>query len=66
MHANPDIEFDYYIAERLGMTVQELLTGVKGPISNLEWMEWQIYFGRKAQRRQIANAKQNDAMKRKK
>lgn len=63
MHANPDVEADFALAESLGMTVAELMTGVRGPLSNEEWVGWMIYRGRKAQRKQIENQKRAEAMR---
>lgn len=63
MHVNPDVEQDFALAESLGMTVAELLTGIKQPLSNVEWVGWMIYRGRKAQRKQIADQKRAEAMR---
>jgi hypothetical protein len=41
---NPDIEFDYFLAETLKKTVADIRQ-----MSNIEWLEWGTYFSRKAQ-----------------
>lgn len=46
----PDLEFEFYLAERLGRTVAELRAGM----SSEEFGYWSIYYGRKAQRAQLA------------
>lgn len=45
-----DLEFEFYLAERLGMTVERL----RRTISAREFGEWVVYFGRKAQRQELA------------
>jgi hypothetical protein len=47
----------FYVAERLGKTVDELLTGSPGPLGAREFVEWTVYFGRKAQRIELAQKK---------
>ena len=44
-----DLEFEFYLAERLGMTVSRL----RREMSAYEFMQWSVYYGRKAQRRQM-------------
>lgn len=56
-YGNPDAEYEFYLAEKLGMTVEELMTGRKCPLSAYEFMQWQIYYGRVAQRKQLAAEK---------
>lgn len=46
-HGDAD-EFEFFIAEKLGRTVDEL-----GVMPNDEYVKWFVYFGRKAQRREI-------------
>jgi hypothetical protein len=41
-------EFEYFLAETLGRTVAEL-----DQMSNVEFLGWCIYFGRKAQRKEL-------------
>lgn len=43
--------FDFYLAEKLGCTVREL----HKRLSAEEWMQWGVYYGRKAQARELAN-----------
>ena len=54
METNPEIEFDYYLTERLGWrSVAEMRRGM----SAAEYHGWSIYYQRKAQRRELENAK---------
>lgn len=48
---DPELEMEYFVAEQLGMTVGEL----RARMSSEEFMGWAVYFGRKAQRRELAN-----------
>lgn len=41
------------------MTVEELLTGRKRPITNIEFNDWMAYFVRKAKMQEQANKKAN-------
>lgn len=51
MEQDPTLEFDHFLAEQLGgMTVDEMLQR----LSNEEYTRWCVYYGRKAQREQIA------------
>lgn len=50
LETNPDIEFDYYLAEQLGMTVERL----RREMSNSEYLQWNVYYARKAQRTEMA------------
>ena len=53
MEASPDVEFDHFLVERLGWrSVAEMRRGM----SATEWQRWHVYFARKAQRREIAQA----------
>jgi hypothetical protein len=47
---NPSLEFDYLLAETLGMSVARM----RRELSGQEYQEWIVYFGRKAQRRELA------------
>lgn len=50
MEAHPDIEFDHYLCSKLGgMTVDEM----RERMSNLEYVRWQVFYGRKAQREEL-------------
>jgi len=48
-----DLEFEHFLAERLGMTVARL----RREMSAEEFGRWDVYFGRKAQRREMAMAR---------
>jgi hypothetical protein len=45
-----DLEFEFYLAERLHMTVDTL----RRTMSAREFMQWGVYYGRKAQRQELA------------
>lgn len=45
-----DLEFDFFLAEKLCMTVGEM----RQRMSNDEWGRWAIYYGRMAQRQELA------------
>lgn len=49
MENSPDLEFDFYLAERLGMTVEEM----QRRVSAREYLGWSIFYGRKAQRMEM-------------
>lgn len=49
MEADPSIEFDYLLAEKLHMTVAEMMHRVSAE----EYLGWCIYYGRKAQRAEL-------------
>ncbi len=51
--ASPDLEFDHFLAAKLGMTVARL----RAEIGNDEYVHWQVYFARKAQREELELAK---------
>jgi len=42
--------FDFFLAEKMGCTVGEL----QRRISADEWLAWSIYYGRRAQQRELA------------
>lgn len=42
---------EFFVAEQLGMTVGEL----RSRMSADEFLRWAVYFGRKAQRRELGN-----------
>lgn len=48
-----ELEFEFYLAERLGMTVRRL----RQEMPAHEFMQWGVYFGRKAQRRELEIAR---------
>lgn len=48
---DPELEWEFYIAERLGIgTVAEL----RRRMGHDEFVRWQVYYGRKAQRQELA------------
>lgn len=53
MEADPSLEFEYFLAQKLGRTVDELRRGM----SNVEFMHWAVYYARKAQREELELAK---------
>ncbi len=50
MENDPDLEFEFYLADRLSMTVHNL----RRTMSNEEFVSWAIFHGRKAQRQELA------------
>ena len=48
--ARPDLEFAFFLARELHMTVAELTHRM----SNREFLEWQIFYGRRAQEAELA------------
>lgn len=51
MDADPDLEFEFYLAAKLGMTRARL----RDEMTSKEFGEWKVYFGRIEQRRQLAS-----------
>lgn len=49
LESNPDLEFDFFLAAKLHMTVADL----RERMSNQEWQYWSIYYARIAQREQL-------------
>jgi hypothetical protein len=43
--ANPELEFEFFLAAELGMTVGEL----RQRMSQDEFIQWSVYYGRKSQ-----------------
>jgi hypothetical protein len=50
MEANPSLEFDHFLAQKLGMTVARL----RAEMGNDEYVWWNVYYGRQAQRDELA------------
>lgn len=50
---NPELEFEFYLADRLGMTVARM----RDEMSADEFMRWDIFHARKAQRMELAALK---------
>jgi hypothetical protein len=48
--ARPDYEFAFFLADRLGMTVDELSVRM----TYREFLEWTVYHGRRGQEAQLA------------
>lgn len=49
MEQTPEVEWEHFLAEKLGMTVARL----RSEMSQAEFVRWQIYYGRIAQKREI-------------
>lgn len=47
--SRPDLEFEFFLAQKLGRTVAELRE-----MDNEEFMYWAMYYQRKAQREELA------------
>lgn len=50
---DPDLEFQYYLAQKLGKTRAELLES----LSSAEYVMWSVYYARIAQRQELEMAK---------
>jgi hypothetical protein len=48
--ANPDLEFEFFLAQKLGMTV----AGMRHEMSAFEFGQWGIYYARIGQREELA------------
>lgn len=53
MENDPDLEFEFFLAQKLGMTVG----GLRAGMSSQEFMEWGIYYARIAQRQELERLK---------
>lgn len=53
MEADPSLEFEFFLAAKLGMTVAEL----RERMPNREFVAWGTYFGRQAQRHELEAAR---------
>lgn len=51
METDPNLEFEFYLAAKLGRTIAELRE-----MDNAEFVQWSVYFGRLAQRQQLTMA----------
>ena len=56
MDQDPTLEFEFYLAEKLSMTVARM----RDEMSAIEFTHWSIYYARAAQREELA-AKQGGA-----
>lgn len=45
------LEFEFYLAERLNMTVDRM----RREVSAREFMQWSVYYSRKAQKQELAS-----------
>lgn len=52
--ADGDLEFEHYLASQLKMTVSDL----RRRMSHAEFVRWNIYYARIAQRQELEQAKQ--------
>lgn len=52
--ANPDLEFEHYLAVKLGMTV----TRLRAEMPNDEFAAWAVYYARIAQEQELERLKQ--------
>lgn len=50
MERDPTIEFDHFLAQKLSMTVERM----HREMSNAEYVRWELYYARKAQREELA------------
>lgn len=48
---SPDLEFEFFLATELSMTVDDL----RQRMSMQEFMQWGVFYGRKAQRQELAS-----------
>jgi hypothetical protein len=46
------VEFEFFLAEKLGKMVDEIRS-----MQHIDWVRWTIYYGRKAQRQEMADLK---------
>lgn len=53
METNPELEFEFFLAQKLSRTVDEL----RQALSQQEFMQWGVFYARKAQREELAMAK---------
>jgi hypothetical protein len=51
METTPGLEFEFFLAQKLGRTVAEL----RESLSNMEFVQWSVYYARKAQREELAS-----------
>ena len=49
MEAAPSLEFEFFLAQKLGRTVADLRA-----MSQAEFTGWEVYYGRLAQRQELA------------
>lgn len=49
MENDSGLEFDFFLAQKLSMTVADL----RERMSSQEWLEWSVYYARIAQQREL-------------
>lgn len=49
METEPEFFFEFFLAEKLGMTLSQVRR-----MPQRDFMQWGVYFGRKAQQRELA------------
>lgn len=54
METDPTLEFEYFLAQKLGMTVGRL----RQEMGADEFVGWGVYYGRKAQREELARGQE--------
>lgn len=47
--SNPELEFEHYLATKLGMTVRDL----RARMSHAEFLRWNMYYARIAQQQEL-------------
>lgn len=53
LSASPELEFEHYLAVKLGRTVRELRTSM----SHAEFLRWNMYYARIAQQQELERLK---------
>lgn len=53
MEASPTLEFELYLAQKLGMTLGRM----RDQMSSEEFLLWGVFYARDAQRRELARLK---------
>ena len=49
MERNPELEFEFFLAQKLSMTVAQM----RQQVSSEEFLHWYIYYARKSQREEL-------------
>lgn len=53
LHNSPDLEFEHYLAVKLGKTVRQL----RAEMDNAEFVRWAMYYARIAQEQELERLK---------
>ncbi len=53
LETDAEFHFEFFLAEKLGRTITEL----RQTLTQREFVQWSIYYGRKAQQRELAAAR---------